>query len=109
MKGEAAYRPLGSVPSSGKSSSALTYSGGSKLISCVANLSNTIMGAGMLGLPAAFAGAGSAAGCGLLVAAATFSANGLHLLTLCAERVGITKEVSCPDDTVIEKAMTLVL
>jgi hypothetical protein len=89
------YLPLASVPASGKGSSddAKRYSGDSAMIACIANLSNTIMGAGMLGLPAAFAGAGNVMGCIILVVAACFSANGLYLLTLCAERVGITKEV----------------
>ena len=94
MKGsEGDYRPLAAVPSKGSDSSK-PYSGSSKMAACIANLSNTIMGAGMLGLPAAFAGAGNVMGCFLIVLAACFSANGLYLLTLCAERVGITKEVS---------------
>ena len=55
-------------------------------LSCVFNLTNTIVGSGMLGLPAAFSNAGSLLGCAFLVAFATTSAFGLHLLA-CAARL----------------------
>ena len=55
--------------------------------SCVYNLTNTIIGSGVLALPAAFATCGSALGSGLLVLFALFSAHGLHLLSLSAQIV----------------------
>jgi amino acid permease len=48
--------------------------------SCVLNLLNTIVGAGMLGLPGAFGGSGITGGTFLLVLGAIFSAHGLLLL-----------------------------
>ena len=58
------------------------------IISGVINLSNTIVGAGMLGLPGAFGGTGWVSGCILLVVAATFSAHGLVLLSKAAVLTG---------------------
>ena len=55
--------------------------------SCVYNLTNTIIGSGVLALPAAFATCGSALGSGLLLVFALFSAHGLHLLSLSAQIV----------------------
>lgn len=54
------------------------------IISCVINLLNTVAGAGMLGLPGAFAGSGFFMGTVMLIAAAFFSAMGLHLLSVSA-------------------------
>ncbi|GMH64328.1 hypothetical protein TrRE_jg4557, partial [Triparma retinervis] len=62
--------------------------------SCVANLANTILGSGLLGLPGAFAGAGSLTGTILLIVAALGSANGLRLLSLCAAKVGYDEPTS---------------
>ena len=62
--------------------------------SCVANLANTILGSGLLGLPGAFAGAGSLTGTLLLIIAAFGSANGLRLLSLCASKVGYDEPTS---------------
>lgn len=52
--------------------------------SCTVALLNTIVGAGMLGLPNAFAGCGYMLGMLLLVVGAVASAFGLHLLASCA-------------------------
>jgi|AntRauTorckE5430_2_1112549.scaffolds.fasta_scaffold10125_1 amino acid permease len=54
------------------------------IISCVINLLNTVAGAGMLGLPGAYAGSGFFIGTILLFTAAFFSAIGLHLLSVSA-------------------------
>ena len=59
------------------------------MISCVINLTNTVAGTGMLALPHAFAQSGFVVGSVMLIIAALFSANGLRLLTLSAEKVGI--------------------
>lgn len=53
-------------------------------LSSVINLLNTVAGAGMLGLPGAYAGSGFLVGTLLLMIAAFFSALGLHLLSVCA-------------------------
>ena len=52
--------------------------------SCVVALSNTILGAGMLGLPHAFSECGWALGYGMLFLSATLSTLGLSLLSRCA-------------------------
>lgn len=62
---------------------------GSSIISCVINLANTIIGAGMLGLPGAFGGTGCLTGVMLLLIAAMFSAHGLVLLSKSAQKVGL--------------------
>ena len=54
-----------------------------------AALANTLLGAGILGLPGAFAATGYALGCALLVLFASTSAFGLHLLYCCASRIGL--------------------
>jgi amino acid permease len=56
--------------------------------SCILNLANTIIGAGMLGLPGAFAGTGYVGGSLLTVAGALCSANGLLLLSKAAQQAG---------------------
>ena len=61
--------------------------GVASISSCVYNLTNTIIGSGVLALPAAFATCGSALGSGLLLVFALFSAHGLHLLSLAAQIV----------------------
>lgn len=53
------------------------------------NLANTIVGAGMLGLPGAFAGTGTIGGTLLLVLGAAFSAHGLFLLSRAAQQAGL--------------------
>lgn len=60
---------------------------GASLLSCVVNLTNTIVGAGMLGLPKAFANCGSLLGAFLLVVFAGASIFGLHLLSSAAALV----------------------
>ena len=50
------------------------------LLSCVFNLTNTVVGAGMLGLPAAFASSGLVLGAVFLLGFGCFSALGLRLL-----------------------------
>lgn len=62
---------------------------GSSIASCVINLANTIIGAGMLGLPGAFGGTGYLTGVVLLLIAAMFSAHGLVLLSKSAQKVGL--------------------
>lgn len=57
---------------------------GSTIWSGVVNLSNTIVGAGMLGLPGAFGGTGWLSGIILIVVSAAFSAHGLVLLSKAA-------------------------
>ncbi|GMI27691.1 hypothetical protein TeGR_g4698, partial [Tetraparma gracilis] len=93
-----AFTPLASLPPSASASSssppAASSPGGKKYanpsydsaspLSCCANLANTILGSGVLGLPHAFASTGSLAGLLLLTTAASFSAVGLHLLSACA-------------------------
>jgi hypothetical protein len=61
-------------------------------LSCIINLTNTVAGTGMLGLPGAYAGSGWFVGTLLLFIASLFSANGLRLLALSAEKVGVSKE-----------------
>lgn len=58
--------------------------GKATISSCVLNLVNTIVGAGMLGLPGAFGGSGSIGGSLLLLLGAIFSAHGLLLLARAA-------------------------
>ena len=60
---------------------------GSSLTASTINLANTVIGAGMLGLPGAFAACGYVTGTILLVSAAVFSAIGLRLLSLSAALV----------------------
>eukprot|EP00550_Attheya_septentrionalis_P000212 CAMPEP_0198290390 /NCGR_PEP_ID=MMETSP1449-20131203/8285_1 /TAXON_ID=420275 /ORGANISM="Attheya septentrionalis, Strain CCMP2084" /LENGTH=655 /DNA_ID=CAMNT_0043988895 /DNA_START=207 /DNA_END=2174 /DNA_ORIENTATION=+ len=55
--------------------------------SSVVTLLNTVAGAGMLGLPGAYAGSGFVTGTILLGIAAFFSANGLRLLAMSAKKV----------------------
>lgn len=59
------------------------------ILSCVINLTNTIIGAGMLGLPGAFAGTGYVGGTILILCGAFFSTNGLYLLSSAAQRAGL--------------------
>ena len=70
----------------------LMIGGSASALSCIINLTNTVAGTGMLGLPGAFAGSGFVVGTILLVVASLFSANGLRLLALSAEKVGISQE-----------------
>lgn len=58
----------------------------SSIASCAINLANTIIGAGMLGLPGAFGGTGYLTGMSLLSIAAIFSAHGLVLLSKSAQK-----------------------
>lgn len=60
------------------------YSNNASIGSCIINLLNTVAGAGMLGLPGAYAGSGFIVGTLLLTIAAFFSALGLHLLSVSA-------------------------
>ena len=62
---------------------------GATILSCIINLSNTIIGAGMLGLPGAFQGTGYIGGTILIVVGALFSANGLQLLSKAAQKAGL--------------------
>ncbi|KAL7541971.1 hypothetical protein ACHAXR_011390 [Thalassiosira sp. AJA248-18] len=61
-----------------------TKTRGSSIASGIVNLTNTIVGAGMLGLPGAFGGTGWLSGIALIFASAAFSAHGLVLLSKAA-------------------------
>mmetsp|Transcript_20647 Transcript_20647/g.37306 ORF Transcript_20647/g.37306 Transcript_20647/m.37306 type:complete len:480 (+) Transcript_20647:105-1544(+) len=77
----------GSIPKpshNGQGTATNPRSKGSSILSGVVNLSNTIVGAGMLGLPGAFGGTGWLSGIVLIALAATFSAHGLVLLSKAA-------------------------
>ena len=63
--------------------------GSATITSCVINLANTIVGAGMLGLPGALAGSGFVGGSILMILGATFSAHGLVLLSKAAQQAGL--------------------
>lgn len=63
--------------------------GKATVISCSINLTNTIVGAGMLGLPGAFGGTGWLAGLFLIVISASFSAHGLVLMSKAAQAAGL--------------------
>lgn len=74
-----------------KSNSAATAGlGKSGTFSSVVNLANTVVGAGMLGLPHAFAECGSGVAILLLIFSAMGSAMGLHLLAVSQATVGVT-------------------
>jgi amino acid permease len=62
--------------------------GSASVASSVFNLANTILGAGMLGLPAAFAACGWVGGSLFLLIFAAPSAFGLHLLSECGDHTG---------------------
>ena len=66
------------------------------IFSCIANLANTILGSGMLGLPAAFAASGYVMGTVLLLIAGFFSSVGLHLLAICAKKAQILNPSVAP-------------
>lgn len=68
------------------------YSGKASLISCAINLCNTVVGAGMLGLPSGFASSGYLGGIMFLCVASFFSAMGLRMLSMSAATVGIRKD-----------------
>jgi hypothetical protein len=53
----------------------------------VANLGNTLLGAGILGLPYAFANTGWVLGTFMLLLCCYFSSTGLFFLSLCAAKV----------------------
>eukprot|EP00668_Euglena_longa_P035033 GGOE01044994.1.p1 GENE.GGOE01044994.1~~GGOE01044994.1.p1 ORF type:complete len:464 (-),score=106.04 GGOE01044994.1:247-1638(-) len=61
--------------------------GNASVVSCAINLSNTILGAGILGLPHAFAECGVSLGLTLFLLSGVLSATGLHLLSSCARAV----------------------
>ncbi|CAB9496757.1 Vacuolar amino acid transporter 5 [Seminavis robusta] len=63
--------------------------GTATMMSCIVNLANTIVGAGMLGLPGAFGGTGYVGGSILIVLGAFFSSMGLWLLSRAAQRAGL--------------------
>jgi amino acid permease len=63
--------------------------GSATFTSCVINLANTIIGAGMLGLPGAMAGTGYVFGVILMTLGALFSAHGLMLLSKAAQQAGL--------------------
>ena len=75
-------------PCESKAAAAAAGFGQASLLSCVFNLTNTVVGAGMLGLPAAFASSGLVLGAVFLLGFGCFSALGLRLLAQCARTVG---------------------
>ena len=58
------------------------------MLSCYFNLTNTIVGSGMLGLPYAYAASGWVVGTFLLLICGASSAFALHTLSLCAQKMG---------------------
>ena len=80
------------------------------------NLTNTICGAGILGLPYAFANTGWILGMTFLIIAAIFSFIGMHLLTLCCAKTGfpsslysITRPMNKHMPTVVDALILLQL
>ncbi|KAI9290880.1 hypothetical protein K502DRAFT_368886 [Neoconidiobolus thromboides FSU 785] len=61
--------------------------GGATIMSSITNLSNTILGSGMLAMPAAFATVGLNFGIFLVLFSGFTSGSGLYLLSQCAQRV----------------------
>ena len=57
-------------------------------VSCAANLANTVLGSGMLGIPYAFSNTGWINGFVLLILCACGSAVSLHFLSQCAFKIG---------------------
>jgi amino acid permease len=83
---------LGTGPSTPLVNSQVTDTvgaGSATIWSGVINLTNTIVGAGMLGLPGAFAGTGYFGGTILVLLGSFFSAHGLILLSKAAQRAGL--------------------
>jgi len=76
-------------PSNGPLAATQKAAGTATLSSCILNLGNTIVGAGMLGLPGAFVGTGWLGGILLLVVGATLSSHGLILLAKSATLSGL--------------------
>ena len=64
------------------------------IASCVLNLSNTILGTGLLALPVAFKEAGLASGMLLLILSSALGALGLHLLAESALLAGLQAEAT---------------
>lgn len=62
--------------------------GHATVLSSVSNLTNTIIGAGMLALPHAFASMGWFLGSALVLVCAATTTYGLHLVKRCEQRVG---------------------
>jgi len=63
-------------------------------LSCYINLSSTVLGAGILGVPFAFSKAGWILGTIFLVSGAVFSGVGLHLLSLCAVELSLSSSTT---------------
>lgn len=80
--------PVAQSSDEGKTSSDVRKPAGASIRSGIFNLANTILGAGMLGLPYAFAECGLVAGLLLLLTFACLSALGLHLLSAAADLAG---------------------
>lgn len=78
------YGSITATTSSSTNMSSSKKKGSMSIASGVINLCNTIIGAGMLGLPGAFQGTGWLSGLILLLISATLSAHGLVLLSKAA-------------------------
>lgn len=87
---------ISSSSSSSNSSSNISgnISGNSSLFSSVINLSNTILGSGMLGLPYAYSHAGWLFGTILLILSALVMSFTLHLLSCCALKYNLPTSFS---------------
>lgn len=84
---ETEFESSSSNDTQGESISNSLSTGKASVPSSITTLLNTVAGAGMLGLPAAFASCGYLGGTFFLFWAGLFSANGLRLLSICAETV----------------------
>lgn len=78
--------PSGTLGRSGNSEDS-PISGNATWISAYINLTSTVIGAGILGLPHAFASTGFVGGASVLLFCASSSALALHFLAKCAKRV----------------------
>lgn len=84
-------------------------SGGSaSIVSCTINLANTMIGAGILGLPGAFQGTGWVTGLVLIAISAAFSAHGLVLLSKAALKTGLPSSFYTVASAVIPRYTMLI-
>lgn len=77
----------GLITSEGKIELIGNFEGNATWISAYINLTSTVIGAGILGLPHAFASTGFVGGASVLLFCASSSAMALHFLAKCAKKV----------------------
>lgn len=77
-------------------------------ISCYMNLTNTIVGSGMLGLPYAYANTGWILGSLLIVVSGIASVFSLHILAICATKVPAPSSFFAVTDATIPKFSFLI-